>query len=69
MKMKQDVVFHLNEKLANNVKVEDKMVEEKVPIEHKFMMSHHGNQALYILKQPDDENLKKGMEKMLSNFF
>lgn len=54
-KAKQEVMFHLNETLAiGSGKPGDKSTEERVPIEHKFMMNYPGNQALYILKQPDD---------------
>lgn len=53
-------MFHLNETLANGTKPGDKNSEERVPIEHKFMMNNPGNQALYILKQADDAS--KGIE-------
>lgn len=59
-------MFHLNETLANGARVGDKIIDEKVPIEHKFMMNPPGNQALYILKQPDDASISKGF--LLSHF-
>lgn len=61
-KAKQDVMFHLNEALAiGSGKPGDKSTEERVPIEHKFMMNYPGNQALYILKQPPDDASKDGL--------
>jgi transcription initiation factor TFIIF subunit beta len=48
---KQEVVFHLNETLARSSKPGEK--EEKVPTEHKFVMTPLGSQAVYILKQPE----------------
>lgn len=55
-KPKQEVVFHLNESLGKSVssKIGEKVVEEKVPAEHKFVMTPLGNQALYILKQSEE---------------
>jgi len=50
-KAKQEVVFHLNEPLS-------KSNNEKVPIEHKFIMTPLGNQDVFILKQSEQENIK-----------
>lgn len=59
----QEVVFHLNEQLGKTVsiKIGNKTLEEPVPLEHKFVMTPFGSQAVYILKQSEEtgkENLQ-----------
>jgi hypothetical protein len=58
-KPKQEVAFHLNQSLRPNVtpKIADgKTVEEKVPLEHKFVMSSLGSQDIFILKQSEENS-------------
>ncbi len=57
---KQEVVFHLNENLAKTTKSGEK--EEKIPLEHKFVMTPLGSQAMYILKQSEENS--KGIFKV-----
>jgi hypothetical protein len=61
---KQEVVFHLNEVLAKTTKSGEK--EEKIPLEHKFVMTPLGSQAVYILKQSEENS--KGKILMKLNF-
>ena len=46
-------MFHLNESLAKGT---ERGPDERVPVEHKFIMNNPGNQALYIMKQPDESS-------------
>lgn len=40
-----------------SMKVGDRIIEEKIPLEHKFVTTPLGSQNVYILKQTD-ENTK-----------
>ena len=47
----------MNESLGQsvNIKIGDKTIEEKIPLEHKFLMTPLGSQAVYILKQSEEQ--------------
>ena len=50
-------MFQLNEALGQNVKMkigENKFLDHKIPLEHKFLMTPIANQNVYILKQSED---------------
>jgi hypothetical protein len=55
----KEVSFHLNETLGQhvNIKIGGKSIEQKIPLEHKFVTTPLGSQNVYILKQTE-ENAK-----------
>jgi hypothetical protein len=57
-KPKPDVVFRLNENLAQTKSTNES--DDKIPIEHKLVMIPYlGNQGMYILKQTEETNQQK----------
>jgi hypothetical protein len=56
VKPKQEVAFHLNEALGNMTthKIGNSVVEQKIPFEHKFMMTPLGTQDVYVLTQAEE---------------
>jgi hypothetical protein len=50
------VAFHLNEALGQTatLKIGNSTLEQKVPLEHKFMMTPLGTQDVFILRQAEE---------------
>lgn len=66
-KPKPQIVFQLNEALGQNVQVkisENKFLEHKIPLEHKFLMTPIANQNVYILKQSTEDSAKDSLSIM-----
>jgi hypothetical protein len=55
------VAFHLNQALRPNAttKTNATAAEEKVPLEHKFVMTPLGGQDIFILKQSEENSKGK----------
>jgi hypothetical protein len=53
----------LNESLGQHVTINigGKPVEQKIPLEHKFITTPLGSQNVYILKQTDEINVKDSL--------